>query len=74
VRPFIYINSKAPFKISGRTQMKIRRFAASTLMISVLLACAGAARGEVRNIQMKIAGYLCGNRSEEHTSELQSHA
>ena len=41
--------------------MKIRRLVVSTLMVSILISGAIPARAEVRNVQMKIAGYLCGN-------------
>jgi hypothetical protein len=34
-------------------------FAFANLLLVVGLA--GAARAEVKNVQMKIAGYLCGN-------------
>ncbi|HYP29020.1 MAG TPA: hypothetical protein VE262_20080 [Blastocatellia bacterium] len=41
--------------------MNVRRLAVSVFTISALLAGVGSARAEVKNVQMKIAGYLCGN-------------
>ncbi len=33
----------------------------AAVSLVVLISFAGAARAEVKNVQMKIAGYLCGN-------------
>ncbi|HKG21039.1 MAG TPA: hypothetical protein VKC34_04005 [Blastocatellia bacterium] len=41
--------------------MNIRRFAVSFFIISGLLASAVSVSAQVKNVQMKIAGYLCGN-------------
>jgi hypothetical protein len=52
---------KELLKLKGRDRMNIRRFAVSIFIISGLLAGVASARAEVKNVQMKIAGYLCGN-------------
>jgi len=38
-----------------------KQFIVTVASLMLLMGLAGAARAEVKNVQMKIAGYLCGN-------------
>jgi len=39
----------------------MRRATNTFLALVILFGCAGASRAEVRRVQMRIGGYLCGN-------------